>query len=166
KERAAKRLHRFQRQTGFKNALPRALLHFVRGAVGAGDNNQLRQPLRRALSIFRNLNDAIGDRARFARTGGCDHREICIQFISETLARLLVCDRRHFGSSLFSSEKAGCVIVHFVLRRSGSIGRVASGYFLTNPKSLWTGPSIPNTPLSCIRCSARQKSFWASTCAS
>ena len=77
-ERAAKRVDRFQRQAGFKNAVSRALLHFVRGAVRVGDDNQLGQPLCRALWIFRNLDDPIRDRARFARTGGSDYREIRI----------------------------------------------------------------------------------------
>src|ERR1700736_3465167 len=163
KKRAPKCFDRFERQSGFENALPCALLHFISGAVCISDDHELRQPFRRALSILCDRNDSIGDRARFAGAGGSDHRKVEIQFTGEAPTRLLIGDRGHFDSSSASSEKAGWVRIHFVFSRSGSIGSVASGYFLTNPKSLWTGPSIPKMPVSCIRCSSRQKSFCART---
>ena len=55
-----------RRHRGLENPLPCALLHFISGAVRVSNDHKLRQPLKRTLSIFRNLNDPIGDRARFS----------------------------------------------------------------------------------------------------
>src|SRR5436305_196253 len=89
-ERAAESFHGFERQSRFQNSLPGALLHFVRSAVGVSDDDQLRQPFGGALSIFRDLNDAVGDRARFARASRSDHRKILLELGSETSPRFLI----------------------------------------------------------------------------
>jgi hypothetical protein len=73
KKRATECFHGFERKAGFENPLPRALLHLISGAVRVSDNHKLRQPFKRTLSIFRHLNDAVGDGARFAGAGGSDH---------------------------------------------------------------------------------------------
>src|SRR5207253_5813101 len=138
-ERAAKCFHSFEGQSRFQNSLPGALLHFVRGAIRVSDDDQLRQPFGGALSIFRDLNDAVGDRARLTGAGRSDDRKILIELGSKTSPRLLVSNFGHFVSSSVGMENAGWVNTHFFLSSSGSLDSVASGYFLTNPKSLWTG---------------------------
>src|SRR5437868_6472607 len=132
---AAKRFHDFQRQRGFENLLARSLLHLVGSAIRVGHDNELGQPFKRALPIFSDFNDPISDRARFARARGSDDREVAIQIANESLPRLLVRNGRHFGCSFSSSTNAGCVTTHFSFSRSVSIGSIASGYFVMNPKS-------------------------------
>ena len=134
-KRAAKRFHGFQRQAGFENSLARSLLHFIGSAIRVSHDNKLRQPFKRALPIFRDLNDPISDRARFSRASGSDDGEVAIQFLNESLPRGIVGNRRHFACSSSSSTNAGWVSVHFSASRSISIGSVARGYLLTNPKS-------------------------------
>ena len=73
KKRATERFYGFERKPGFEDPLPRPLLHFIGGAVRVSDNHKLGQPFKRMLSIFRHLNDAVGDRARFSGAGRSDH---------------------------------------------------------------------------------------------
>jgi hypothetical protein len=61
KKRATERFHCFERKTGFQDPLPCALLHFISGAVRVSNDHKLREPFKRTLSIFRNLDYAIGD---------------------------------------------------------------------------------------------------------
>ena len=88
-EGAIERLDDFQGKPGLEDALPGALLHLVGGAVGVGDDDELRQALER-LGAPRQLDDAIGDRARLARTGRGDDRKISIQLARETFSRFEV----------------------------------------------------------------------------
>src|SRR5207302_9582221 len=132
---AAKRFHRFQRQRGFEYLLARSLLHFVGSAIRVGHDNELGQPFKRALPILSDFNNPISDRARFARAGGSDHGEVTIQLANESLSRLLVRNGHHFDCSSSSRTNAGYVSAHFSFSRSVSIGSVASGYFVTTPKS-------------------------------
>ena len=132
-ERAAKRFHGFQRQPRFENLSSCSLLHFIGGAICVGDDDELRQPFERTLLIFRDLNNAIGNRARFARAGRSYDRQIAVQLASKSLPRGFVGNGCHFASS--GSANAGWVSTHLSLSNSVSIGSVASGYFATNPKS-------------------------------
>src|SRR5437899_12273637 len=86
-KRAAKRFHGFQRQAGFENSLARSLLHFIGSAIRVSHDDKLRQPFKRALPIFRDLNDPTSDRARFSRASGSDDGEVAIQFFNESLPR-------------------------------------------------------------------------------
>src|SRR5438552_1937110 len=164
-KRATERFHDVQRQSGFEDLLACPLLHFIRSAIRVGNDHELRQPFERMLWTSRDFDNPIGDRARFSGARRSDERKVAVQFASKSLSRCFVGNRRHVTSSSSSSTNGGWVSAHFALSRSVSIGRVASGYFLTNPNSLCTGPIIPNMPVSCIRCSSLQKSFCASTSA-
>src|SRR5437867_2054153 len=125
-KRAAERFHGAQRQFGFEDLLARSLLHFVGSAIRVSDDYELRQPFESALWTSRDLDDPIGDRACLARPGRGDDREIAVQFVSKSLPRCFVGNRRHFASPS-SSTNAGWVSAHFASSRSVSIGRVARG---------------------------------------
>src|SRR4029453_14916425 len=158
-KRAVERFDHVERQPGFENLLPGALLHLISRAIGVSDHDQLWQPLG---AVLRDLHDAIADRARLARSRRGDDGEIVTQLVRKTLPRLFVGDCSHHVVSGVGTVNAGCVSVHFSSSRSVSIGGVASGYARVIPECLCTGPRMPNTPLSCIRCSSCQKSFCAS----
>jgi hypothetical protein len=97
--RAAKRFHRFQRQSRFENLSSRSLLHFIGGAICVSDDDELRQPLKRTRPIFRDLDNAIGNRARFARAGRSYNREIAVQFAGKSPPRGFVGNGCHLVSS-------------------------------------------------------------------
>src|SRR5262249_4502469 len=132
---ATKCFHDLQRQSRFENPLSCPLLHFIRGAICVSHHDELRQPFECTLTMFRNLENPISDRACFARSRGRDDGEISVQLASESLPRSFVDNGDHLVRSLFSSPKAGCVSAHFSSSRSMSIGSVARGYCATNPKS-------------------------------
>src|SRR5204862_6460180 len=117
----------------FGNLLSGCLLHFSGCSICVCLHDELRQPFHRVWSILCNLENPIGYGPCFARPGGGDHGEIPVQFANKSLPRCFVGNCSHLASS--SSTNAGCVIAHFSASRSISIGSVASGYFLTNPKS-------------------------------
>ena len=107
-ERAVESLEYFQRQAGFENFLPRALLHFVSGAIRVGDNDQLRQPVE-CTSISRDLDDAIGDGTGFAGAGRCSYGKIPIKLARELLSRWLI-NRFH---NCFRGQKRGASVPIF-----------------------------------------------------
>ena len=81
---AVERFDHFQWQTRRENFLPRALLYFVSRSVCVGDDNQVRQPLA-CMSILCDRDNAVRNRARFARAGGSDYRKIPLQVAREAL---------------------------------------------------------------------------------
>src|SRR6266705_6020816 len=111
----------------FENDLPRALLHFVRGAICESDDDQARQNFR-SVDRTRDRQDALRDRSGLARTGRCDDRKISIQFIGESRASRFVTQPHHVSHSSFSSTSAGWVSPHLSSKMSLSICNVASGY--------------------------------------
>ena len=119
-------LNHIERKMGLENLLPGALLHFIRGAIGVGHHNQLRQPIDRVRTLG-DLNDAIRDRTRLARPGRCDHGKILVQFARESMACVSINKAAHARSSCLTSARAGCVIAHFSCNSSSSIASVASG---------------------------------------
>src|SRR5262249_2149414 len=98
-KRAAKCFDSFQRQPRFENLSSRSLLHFVGGTICVGDDDEMRQPIERTFPTFGDLNNAIGDRASFARASRSYHREIAVQFANESLPRGFVDNGCHFASS-------------------------------------------------------------------
>ena len=70
--RATKCFHYLQRQSGFENPLSCPLLHFIRGAICVGHHDELRQPFECTVTLFRDLEDPLSDRACLARAGGSD----------------------------------------------------------------------------------------------
>src|SRR5262249_32207799 len=103
KEGAIESCQEIGRRALFENTLARALLHFVRGAVGEGDHHQPWQPFR---SLPRNLYDPFRDRCRFARPGGGDHGKIPLQFRDETVALRLILRERFHSSLLWRTPDA------------------------------------------------------------
>ena len=85
-ESAVERLDDFQGEPGLEDALPGALLHLIGGAIGVGDNHELRQAFEGERAA-REFDDPIGDRPRLARTGRGDDRKIPIQRAGETFSR-------------------------------------------------------------------------------
>src|SRR5438128_785637 len=126
-KRAIECLNHIERKMGLENLLPGALLHFIRGAIGVGHHNQLRQAIDRVRTLG-DLNDAIRDRTRLPRPGRCDHGKILVQFAVESMACVSVNKAAHArSSSCLTSARAGCVIAHFSCNSSSSIASVASG---------------------------------------
>ena len=80
-KRAAKCFDDFQRQPSFEDSLTRSLLHFIGSAIRVRHDDKLWQPFKRAFSIFREFNNAISDRARFARASGSDDREVANELL-------------------------------------------------------------------------------------
>src|SRR5581483_448613 len=76
KTRATERLHSFERQTGFQNPLPCALLHLVRCAVRVCDNHKLGEPFNGSSPISRDVDDTVSDGASLSRPGRSNHRKI------------------------------------------------------------------------------------------
>src|SRR5438552_2356311 len=102
-----------------------ALLHLVRCAISERDDHELKQPVARIFA-FCDMDNAIGNRPRFARARGCDNGKIPVQLGKEAFAVRLI-DRLVHDQSSSSSAKARWVSTHFPSRNSLSIGSVARG---------------------------------------
>ena len=72
-----------------QNLFARALLHFVRGAIGEREDNETRQRAHR-IGRLRELRDAIGHGARLAGTGCGDDGEIAVERLRKTIAGCLI----------------------------------------------------------------------------
>src|ERR1051325_9355060 len=109
-----------------EQSLPGALLHFVRGTVREGDDDQARQNLHGARRTS-DGQDPFGDRCGLSGTGRCDHGKIAVQLTDKTSACVFVAWFHHVSHSSFSTTSAGCVSAHLSSKISLSIGNVASG---------------------------------------
>jgi hypothetical protein len=75
----------FRAQIFLKQSLSRALLHFVRGAIGEGDHDQARQDFD-GVSGTRDRQNALRDRSGFARSGRRHDRKITVKLAGKTSA--------------------------------------------------------------------------------
>src|ERR1700730_12268151 len=121
-EGAIKRSQDFQRNSGPQDFGPRALLHFVRGAVGKCHDRELREPIPRICAPG-DLHDPVGDCSGFSRTGGGSNGEVFVQLLYKPFATRLI-DRLVHERLSSSAAKGGWVCTHFSSRNSLSIGSV------------------------------------------
>ncbi len=89
KERVVKSSNHSDAAARLENLVPRALLHFIGGAICVGDDDQLRERVH-GMRTLRESNDAIGDGPCLARTRRCDDGKVSIEFGSKARARRLV----------------------------------------------------------------------------
>ena len=121
-ERAVKRSQNIERDARVEDALARALLHLVGGAIGESDDDERGQQILGA-RVAGDGGDAIGDGARLAAASRCDDGKISIKVGDEAVALRLIDRRFHWEASL----NAGWVCSHFCSSTSSSMASVASG---------------------------------------